>query len=386
MAKISPLQLTAMALWVMVGAGILVLPTTISRHLMQSAWMAGPLFIVGTMPVAWVVASLFRRFPGVSFVGMARMALGRWAGSSLGLVYSLWWALALAITGRILAEFVTFALLDLTPQLVVLGLFGLSTAAVLWRGPVTVARLAELLSPLLFGAIALWFVLGLREGDVRYLLPIGAEGMTRILRATLTPVAFGSNIAAVLFMGKHIQTTRRVGPALYRAAALVGTIGLMAESLTTLVLGFLRANQTMPHFHTARLVGVADFLERVDLAFGVGILVGVFVTCGVLLFAVADGVCESLSAPRAYPLVLGLNASAFAILTQVLFPTFAGLIALLDGWLAPAALAVQAGVPLLVLTVGWLRGVGGRPARPRTGAGARGVHDAPERGRVIVEK
>ncbi len=371
MGKVSPFQLMSLAVWVMVGAGILVLPTTISRHLMQSAWMVAVLFIVGVLPVAWVVASLLRRFPGQSFVGMARMALGRLAGSGLGLVYSLWWVLVLAVTGRILVEFVTFALLDLTPPLLVLGLFGASTAAVLWRGPVSVARLAEALFPVIFGAIVLWFGLGLREGDVRYLLPIGAEGVPKILRATLTPVAFGSSIAAVLFMGKYAQATRRAGRALYWAVVLVGTVGLMAESLTTLVLGFLRTNQTLPHFHTARIVGVADFLERVDSAFAAAILAGIFVTCGVLLFAVADGVCESLSVRRAYPLVLGLGVAAFVVLTQVLFPTFAGLVAILDGWFSALALAVQAGLPLVVLTTGWLRGVGGRPAAPRAGAEAR---------------
>ncbi len=385
-AKISPLQLTALALWVMVAAAILVLPTTISHHLTQSAWMAGPLFILGTLPVAWVVASLFRRFPGQSFVGMTRMALGRWAGSGLGLVYSLWWIVVLAITGRTLAEFVTFALLDLTPQHVVLGLFGASAAAVIWRGPVTLARLAELLSPLVIAVIVLWFAVGLREGDVRYLLPVGEEGVPKILRAALTPVAFGSSIAAVLFMGSCVQTTRRVGPALYRAVGLVGAIGLMAESLTTLVMGYLRANQTLPYFHTARLVGIADFLERVDSAFAVAILIGIFVMCGVLLFAVADGVRESLSLPRAYPPVLGVGVAAFVILTQALFPTFAGLIALLDGWLAPVVLAVQAGVPLLVLTAGWLRGVSGRSVGPRAGAGAGGVRDTPERDHAIVGK
>jgi len=371
MGKVSPLQLMSLAVSVMAGAGILALPTTISRHLVQSAWMVAVLFIVGVLPVTWVIASLLRRFPGQSFVGMARMALGRPAGSGLGLVFSLWWLLILAVTGRILAEFVAFALLDLTPPVVVLGLFGASTAAVLLRGPVPVARLAEALFPVIFGTIVLWFVLGLREGDVRYLLPIGAEGVPKILRATLTPVAFGSSIAAVLFMGKYAQATRRVGRALYWAVVLVGAIGLMAESLTTLVLGFLRGNQTLPHFHTARLVGVADFLERVDSAFAAGILVGLFVTCGVLLFAVADGVCESLSVQRAYPLVLGLGATTFAVLPQVLFPTFAGLVAVLDGWFSALGLAVQAGLPLLVLTVGRLRGVGGRPAAPRAGAGAR---------------
>ncbi|HCW51703.1 MAG TPA: hypothetical protein DGR79_06520 [Clostridiales bacterium] len=368
MSKVSPLQLTSLALWVIVGAAILVLPTTISRHLMQSAWMVAVLFVVGVLPVAWVAASLLRRFPGRSFVGMARTALGRPAGSGLGLVFSLWWVLVLAVTGRILAEFVAFALLDLTPPPVVLSLLGVGTAAVLWRGPVPLARLAEVATPLIFATILIWFGLGLREGDMRYLLPIGAEGVPRILRATLTPVAFGSSIAAVLLMGKYIQTTRRVGPALYWAVVLVGTVGLMAESLTTLVLGFLRATQTLPHFHTARLVGLAGFVERVDSTFALGILLGIFITCGVLLFAVANGVSESLSVRRAYRLALGLGVVAFVVLTQVLFPTFAGLVAVLDSWLVPlVALAVQAGLPLVVLAVAWLRGKSGRATVSRTG-------------------
>ncbi|HCJ11166.1 MAG TPA: hypothetical protein DHW14_08420, partial [Clostridiales bacterium] len=368
MAKVTPLQLTSLALLVIVGAAILVLPTTISRHLAQSAWMVAVLFVVGVLPVAWVAASLLRRFPGRSFVGMARTALGRLPGSILGLAFSLWWVLVLAVTGRVLAEFVTIALLDRTPQAVLLGVFGLSVAVVLWRGPVPLARLAEVATPLIFAIMFIWFGAGLREGDVRYLLPIGAEGLPRILRATLTPVAFGSSIAAVLLMGRYIQTTRRVGPALYLAVVLVGTIGVMAESLSTLVLGFLRPTQTFPYFKTARLVGLAGFLERVDSAFALGILLGIFITCGVLLFAVADGVAESLSVRRAYRPALGLGVVAFVVLTQVLFPTFAGLVAVLDSWLVLlVALAVQAGLPLVVLAVARLRGKDGRAGVPRTG-------------------
>jgi len=322
--------------------------------------------------VAWVVTLLLRRYPGQSFIGMARMALGRVVGSGLGLAFSLWWLVILAVTGRILGELVTFALLDLTPQLVVLGLLGASAAAVLWRGPVAVARLAEVLFPVIFGAIVLWFVLGLREGDVRYLLPVGVEGVPEILIATLPPVAFGSSIAAVLLMGEHIESTRGVGRAIYWAVVLVGTVGLMAESLTTMVLGFLRVNQTLPHFHTARLVGFPEFLERVDSALATSIIVGIFITCCVLLFAVAAGVSESLSVRRAYPVVLVLGAAAFAVLTQVLFPTFASLVAVLDGWGAALALAVQGGLPFVVLVVSWIRGVSGRPEASRADAGIQG--------------
>jgi spore germination protein KB len=368
MDRISLLQLTALGLWVMVGNAILVLPTTVSRHLVQSAWTAAVLFVVGVLPVAWVTASLLRCFPGQSFVGMARKVFGRPAGSVLGLVFSLWWVFPLALTGRVLAEFVSLALLDLTPRPVLLAVFGLSAAAVLWSGLLSLARLALLASPVIFGTMLIWFELGLREGDVRYLLPVGVEGLAAILRASLSPVTWGSSIAVVLLMGKHLQATRRVGRALYWAVVLVGVIGFMAETLTTLVLGFLRTTQTFPHFKTARLVGLPDFIERVDSVFAVGILLGVFIACGVLLFAVARGVSESLSVPRTYRPALGLGVVAFVVLPRVLFPTFTGLVTLLDTWLTQLiVLAVQAGLPSLVLVAAWLRGKDGRTGVSRTG-------------------
>ncbi len=52
------------------------------------------------------------------------------------------------------------------------------------------------------------------------------------------------------------------------------------------------------------------------------------------------------------PVAFGCNMTS--VLTQVLFPTFAGLIAALDGWYPVLAIAIQAGLPLVVLLTGCL--------------------------------
>jgi len=371
--KVTTLQLTGLSAWVIVGAGIMVLPTVISRHVVQSAWLVAVVFIASVMPQAWLATTLIRRFPGRSFVGMARESLGTLLGTAVGLAFSLWWLLPLLATGRILAEFVTFSLLDLTPKLVILGAMATAVAIVLWRGPIATARLAEILLPVIFAGLVAWFLIGLPDAEIRFLLPVGQEGIRPTLRASFAPVAFGGSLMATLALGGYLGRAARVGRGLYWSVLIAGDVGLMAELLTTAVLGWLRPHLTFPHFHTARLVGLAEFLERVDSAFAAFILAGTFVTCAVLIFAVAEGVAETVGKRAVYPWALLGGAAALTFGTPLVLPTFPVLVAALDSWYPPFALAVQVGLPLMVLVVALVRRVPGegtgdrRPGRLRRG-------------------
>ncbi|MCL6580002.1 MAG: endospore germination permease [Firmicutes bacterium] len=364
--KVTTLQLTGLSVWVIVGAGILALPTAISRHVVQSAWLVAVIFIALVLPQAWLATTLVRRFPGRSFVGMARESLGPFLGAAVGLAFSLWWVLPLMATGRILAEFVTFSLLDLTPKSVILGAMAVSVAVVLWRGPIATARLAEILLPVIFAGLLAWFLIGLPDAEIRYLLPIGAEGLGTILRASLAPVAFGGSLMATLALGGYLGRAARVGRGLYWSVLIAGDIGLMAELLTTSVLGWLRPHLTFPHFHTARLIGLAEFLELVDSAFAAVILAGIFVTCAVLIFAVAEGVAETVGKRAVYPWALLGGAAVLTFGTPLALPTFPILVAALDSWYPPVALAVQVGLPLMVLVVAAVRRVPGEGTRDRS--------------------
>lgn len=363
MAHVSHRQLTFMTVWVIVSTGLLVLPTIISRYLVQSPWMVGLLFVAGTAPVAAIANALVRRFPGCTLVSMAEQALGRLPGRMAGLVFASWLVVVLGVVGRELNEFVAMALLDVTPAAAVLIPFTAATTACVWRGPVALARTAEFFFPLIYGAFLIISLLGLREADFRFLLPLGAEGPGPILRAALTPVAFGTELTAMLMLAPLVRPAHQVGSSLLRAVLLVGSIGVTAESLTTAVLGFLRPGRTFPHFCTSRLVEAARFMERVDSLFAGLIISGIFIKFAALQYASAQAASDSLGRQAFRPALLVAGASSTA-LSLLAFRGFTALLETIDRTLAPAAITIQTGLPAAIMLADRIRRARKTRARP----------------------
>jgi len=249
------------------------------------------------------------------------------------------------------------ALLDVTPAAAVLIPFATATTASVWRGPVALARTAEFFFPLIYGAFLTISLLGLREADFRFLLPVGAEGPGRILRASLTPIAFGTELTAMLMLAPLVRPADRMGTSLLRAVLLVGSIGVTAESLTTAVLGFLRPGRTFPHFCTSRLVEAARFMERVDSIFAALIISGIFIKFAALQYASAQAASDALGHRAFRPALLIAGAGSLALSLSA-FRGFTALLETMDRILAPAAIAIQAGLPATILLAARIRRAG----------------------------
>ncbi|MCL6610488.1 MAG: spore germination protein [Peptococcaceae bacterium] len=351
--KISGTQLTFLMVWTIVSTGILFLPVTISRHVVQDAWLVAVFFAIGGLPMALVLSNLGLKFPEQTVIQYSQDILGKTGGKAVGLVLIWWFVTTNAITIRELAEFIV-TVMPKTPVVVVGGVMILMTSFTLKSGLEVLGRVSEALFPVLFFSITLVIILVFKEADFKNLLPVFDNGVLPVIRATMTPVSYAGELVTMLMLVPFLNRSRAARKSSVLAILLVGAIGLQIESLSTAVFGELRKELLLPHFSLIQWISIANFIERLDAIFMGLIIVSIFLKIAVLQYCSVLSIAQWLNLRTYQPLIIPVGVITLA-LSVLMFDNVLDLIDFLDNIFPPYALTVEIGIPVLLLIASFFR-------------------------------
>lgn len=330
----------------------------------QDAWIACLVGGAAGAGFTLVLSSFPRHLPRESLIGASRRLLGRYLGGLVGLLYVCYSAYLGSLLLRAFGDFIAVVLLPETPLGAVILVMALLCAYSVRHGLEPFVRAAQVLVPTVVGFVAVGALLVVNKMRPERLMPVFDAGVPTILREAFSvfAITFGDT---VLFA----QVLPRVQPAeAVRRSLLHGVLAATAvlagmRVINTMVLGtHLVVTASYTSLEVARAIEVAEFITRVDV-----VLVALWVGGGLLkaslaLWTTASGLAEWLGLREYRPLVLPLATilAAFAAVVYedtamgVLFPTF----------IYPFfAFPFQVVIPLLLLSIAWIRGAAAPPAR-----------------------
>jgi spore germination protein (amino acid permease) len=303
--QISRLQFVFLMYWIVIGDGILLIPLTIGQFVIHDGWMVGPFFILGATAVSAVVHIFVRVFPGQNLIGALQTAFGFWLGRALGGWMVIWIFLSTCLIVRKETLFVTTNFFPNTPIYVATAVFMAPLIYAVFKGVEVVGRLAEIISPWAMATTVVLFLLALQNAHFSNVLPLLADGFSPVLRASLVPWMFGTNFIVALLMVNNLKEPRKMGRDVLISGAVVGSTGLFAEAVTTLVLGMIRSSTLFPVLEVIRAVRLGNFLERLDPLYVITVLTTMFLNVAVLFYTMLVAI-QSLFGCKSYrPLVWG---------------------------------------------------------------------------------
>ncbi|NLU48158.1 MAG: GerAB/ArcD/ProY family transporter, partial [Syntrophomonadaceae bacterium] len=119
----------------------------------HNPWLSAVIAIILGLAGSYIIASLAAKYPSVTIIQSSQQILGKWLGKLIGLIYI---TVSIMLAATFTRDFVELFLNFIFPYvpLTILVLLTLATSACIIRiGLVGIGRLAELLVPLLVGAI-----------------------------------------------------------------------------------------------------------------------------------------------------------------------------------------------------------------------------------------
>jgi len=355
--RISNRQAVFLIINTILATSIIFLPGMIFKEARQDAWMSVVLVTVFGVVAGLIIASLGARFPGRTIIQYSGDIAGKPLGKVIGLIYSLFF---IYINTFIIREFADMFNINFMPETPV-SLFSIgivfAAAYAVRSGLEVLARASEIVLPLVLVMLLLIVGLVCPEIDTKLFFPILEKGFMPVLKGAYPPALFFAETIVMVMLIPYLRRPSGAGRAITAAVLVVGLFQLMVMAAVTGVFDTLAAYINFPTLMLARYISLADIIERVEplimfIWIGGGFIkVGVFYYCAVLAMA------QWLNLREYKALVLPTGA-LLAVLSIILWENVIQLTHQIARVIPPYFLAIEVGIPLVLLALARLRGKG----------------------------
>ncbi|EXX88879.1 spore gernimation protein [Paenibacillus darwinianus] len=291
---ISPRQSASIVASTIFGVGVLTLPRTTTEIAGESGWLSTVLGACLAMVPMLFLSLLARMFPGKSIVRLGAELFSPvrriWIGKILILPFlSLmvaYWTATTGMVARIFGEVVTAAVLPRTPVEVIIGTMLLTGFILVMHDIETVARVNEILLPLIVVPILLISLFSYQSARLDNLFPLFAVDWMSIMRSSLTSTAAYLGFEVFTLFMSHAEPSRAMVRANLTGIAIPGFMYTLIVISGISVFGVDELKQlvwpTLELVKTTEMPGLV--LERTESLF-IGVWVtAVFTTVGTMYF------------------------------------------------------------------------------------------------------
>ncbi|OKP99007.1 endospore germination permease [Paenibacillus sp. P46E] len=297
--QVSALQISFMIMLFEIGSTPLFL---LGGKAKQDSWLA---MFTGSMAgfillmlLMWIQQSSL----GTDLIGMLKLHFGRYAGSVIGGIYSLYFAYQSMRNVRDLGELTSLTMLQKTPMSITMLIFVLIALYAIWKGAEVVFRLPEVLLPLVLSFyVLLVLLLGIMGSlDFNRLGPVFENGFKPIADAALPEIVsfpFGQMIVFLMLWSLWDKPGVPVKNTVV-AYLLISIFLIFMNALNIAVLGPNVAGiSQLPFLKTVRTLSSLKFIERLDILVSIQLFIGLLIKMMLFFFCSVKAVAELTGKP-----------------------------------------------------------------------------------------
>lgn len=339
--RISNIQAAMLAITSLTIIGHLILLTLVLGQSRQDGWLAGIFGAVLSLIGIIALAKLAQRFPGLTLVEILFQHFS-WIGKILGILYLVYFYIMAVLGVRLFAEAYKIVMKD-TPLLAFVAIILLITAYIVYLGLETLARLNQIMLPVLviFAMAVVMLTLG-NDKDYGNLLPILGNGVVPVFKGSLSVVGWFGEFVVLGMVLPYVQRPEKLVKTGIYAAAI--TLIFFIGPITGPVALFgpdEAAKMTFPTFSEVRYIEAGEVLNRFDSIAILFWTIGLMIRISLFFYGLSLGTAQILKMSTYRPLVIpmgwliGVGAvlftKNFSELTEFLFKTYVPLNILMGG-------------------------------------------------------
>lgn len=299
-------QLIYLLFLVILPTALLFLPSLLAEQAEQGAWASVLIATLFGLAVATSIFLLDKRFPDKNFIEINEILFGKIGRIVGGLILTLTIIHTNSIIIREFSEFMRLAILPRSPIWIFVVIKLIIVIYAVNSGLEVIARMADFITPivLLFTFIFLIFIL--QDAYGINLLPIFGKGFKGILKGSIVPSAWYSEIFLASFLLPYIKQKNKKLFTLFFSIILISVVLISTIMIVMAVIGVgMSARLTMPVFIASSL-GTTLFFEHLDILFVSIWILGASIK--IIVFAYIGVIClgQTFNIKNEKPLILPL--------------------------------------------------------------------------------
>ncbi|MDA8235482.1 MAG: endospore germination permease [Clostridia bacterium] len=358
--KITARQAMLLIIVAILGDGIFFLPTFVAAQAKTDAWLSFLLGSILGLLLTGIIIKLGLRFPDKTVIQYSEELAGTVVGKLLGIWYIAFFLVTTSYLTREFGEFLTTVVMPETPILIFMIFLSIAYSYAVYGGIEVMGRVAEFLTPIYIFLLIVMMGLSVKDMNLQELTPVMGNGIGPVIKGSIPPFAWTANVSAMLMLIPFINQPEQSKKASYMAVGVVGLLFVVNTMQAIAVLGAQEvARLEFPFFHLAATVRVANFLERIDALIMIVWVTGDFIRACVFYYVGLLGLSQWLKLKDYKPLVLPMSL----LLVSLGIVQFDSIMEI-HTWGGQGypfyALSVEAGIPILLLIIAWVRGKSSR--------------------------
>lgn len=297
--KISTRQFTLMLFSLLLSTIMFGLPRFLIEQSKQDVWQIMLITFVTDAALAIIYFVLGMRYPQQTMIQYSETILGPWLGKIIGLLYVLFFGYMTLIILKTISEFVDTVLLTDTPELAINFILLLVSLYAVNAGLEVVARLSEVIAPLMLIPLLIILSFSLNQVELGNLLPVFQHNVWESLKSSLQPISwYGVCIVMGIFMAYHNHPKESL-KAKWIAISSVTVLTIMTlMSLITIFGTSYSSQQVYPVFRLAQIIKVGDFFERIETLVIIFQIAGALVGLIILYYSSVLGLAQIFKMKR----------------------------------------------------------------------------------------
>lgn len=321
-------------------------------------WMSLILAYVTILPMMLVYARLMNVFPGKNLFDLMPELFGPCIGGALTLLYTLFYLHVSSLVLRDMTNFIQVTSLIRTPQFIPAVLIGVLCIYGVKSGINSIGRYAAMALPVYLLILVTQAVLTMTLwSDPTHLGTPLYNGVKPMLKSAINLAAFPFSDAAVLpFVLQPLKKHRKARAIFLSSYTICSAVFAMVGLQDLLVLGDnFTFTLYFPTYITISLIDIADFLQRIEVAMGAIMFMGVFIKISVYLYVFSLGLSKLLRMAdyRKFAAPAGM---LMVVLSQFAYPNMLVNIAFATNIYPYYALIMNVTIPLVIwLAAEWRR-------------------------------
>lgn len=235
----------------------------------QDAWIAILLAMLSGFVLVRIYNSIQECYPDKNLADILTIVFGKWIATPLILLYALEFFWISTLNFREFGELISMIVLPTVPLWIILSIFMFTVVYILLLGYEVLARLSEIMFPIMIFFIIVTFVLISISGEVNLtrLQPILGNGIKPVLGAAfpaLINFPFGEMVVFLMYW--HYVSDKQSIKKISMWVTL--TIGVLLSSLLIFMVSVLDVpyteNSTIPLYEMIKLINIADVITNLD--------------------------------------------------------------------------------------------------------------------------
>lgn len=260
-------------------------PALLIKFTGTAAWYVTLISALTALAGFTFIYLLLKKYPGKNLIEIFEIVWGRFFGSILSGLLSLWFIVVSCVFLREFTEVLRVYELPLSPTSFIIFIFIIGTGILSFLGLEAIIRFAKLSFPILLLGFIVVLSLSSLNFNIHHLYPMFGYGVTKsIFHGIIRSAVYGEVIILAVFY-HSLQGVKHIGKSCYFAIILSGILNSASVLAYIMTFPYFTASRIISlMYEMTKLIDYGRFFQRLDPIFFFIWNIGSFITVAALFY------------------------------------------------------------------------------------------------------